>query len=476
MVFDSTGVENMTDLAILLGLAFMTVCVAFSTLHSMRLGRLTLIDWTFLSMAGIYGGGWVLVAFVTKQGGNPTWSAWLLPFENLYPIHTLSSLILASFMLVGWWLLGSRLRLQNQQERLRPLKSVEARLLTMMWLLLFIAFLTQWLYSQAYGGFIGMLEYSSLIRASIFGEVPSNLFSFLKPFGGLAIFASFGFFGLWLCKRRRAGVLIGLVFSIMFSIYLLYSWLGRIGFLVYLATFILGVILYRRPHPLILLVKGATTMFAILAGSYYVSVWLNLKSADNFLVFLTRELSFPFGSFFAQLDLGDHLFRGFKDFFVSPIYLLPSSWWSEWVVNISQINTNVIMGAPKGEQGVTGGIPVDLLTLGLMQASVFGVAVVGLMFGILLRFIQSLLDRLPHAGVRAVFEAYVTLNIAVLGVFYAQPELFISSNFALLVTVLVLIAFLKIPKFRWFTTRCQPPARYACGIDEGHVPSGSQTK
>ncbi len=458
----------MTYLAILLGLAFMAVCVAFATLHSMRLGRLTLLDWAFLGMAGIYGGGWALVAFVTKQGGNPTWSDWLLPFENLYPIHTLSGLILASSMVLGWKLLGSRLRFNKQQELLRPLESVEARLAAAMWLLLSIAFLTQWLYSQAYGGFIGMLGYSSLIRSAIFDMVPSNLFSFLKPFGGLALFASFGFFGLWQCKRRRVGVFIGLVFSFLFSIYLLYSWLGRIGFLVYLATFVLGVLLYRRPRPWILLVKGATMMLAVVVGSYYVSVWLDLKAADSFHVFLARELSFPFGSFFAQLDLGEHLFRGFKDFLVSPIYFLPSSWWLEWVESISQINTTVIMGAPKGEQGVTGGIPVDLLTLGLMQASVFGIAVVGIMFGVLLRLSQHLVDRLPHAGVRAVFEAYVALKIAVLGVFYAQPELFISGNFALLVAAVLLIVFLKMPRFRWFSTR----RRTQASLGEGHVPSG----
>jgi hypothetical protein len=40
------------------------------------------------------------------------------------------------------------------------------------------------------------------------------------------------------------------------------------------------------------------------------------------------------------------------------------------------------MGAPKSEQGVTGGIPVDLLTLGLMQASIFDIVVVGVIFGV----------------------------------------------------------------------------------------------
>lgn len=466
----------MTDLAVLLGVVFMAICVAFAILHSIRLGRLTLIDWAFLSMAGVYGGGWALVAFVTKQGGNPNWSAWLLASENLYPVHTFSSLILASSMVVGWQLLGSWPRFQNQLVLLRPLKSIEVRLAVMMWLLLFIAFLAQWFYSQAYGGFIGMLEYSSSIRASEFDKVPSNPFSFFKPFSGLSLFASFGFFGLWLCKRHCVGLLIGLVLSIVFSVYLLYSWRGRIAFLIYLATFVLGVLLHKRPRPLSLLMMGTALMSTVLVGSYYVSVWLNLKSADNFLVFLVRELSFPFGSFFAQLESGEHLFRGFKDFFVSPIYFLPSSWWSEWVISIGQVNTTLLMGAPKGEQGVTGAIPVDLLTLGLMQSSVFGVAVVGLMFGILLRFIQSLLDRLPHPGVRAVYEACVALNIAVLGIFYAEPELFIPSNFALLVTAILLIAFLKIPRFIWFSARCKPPVRFTCGNDEGYESSGRSLK
>ncbi len=428
----------------------MAVCAAFAILHSMRLGRMTLLDWAFLSMAGIYGGGWALVVFVTKQGGNPAWSVWLLPFERLYPIHTLCSLLLAGSIVIGWVRMGTLLRVQKYQWPLSSLKSSEDRLVTVMWLLLSVAFLTQWLYSQAYDGFIGTLEYSSAIRSSRFDVVPHNTFSFLKPFGGLAFLASFGFFGLWLSNQRRAGVFIGLAVSILFSLYLLYSWQGRIKFLVYLATFVLGVLLYRRPRPLNLIVTGAVIMCAIVVATYYVSILSDLKSTDNLHVFLAHELSFPFGSFFAQLDLGEHLLRGFKDFFVSPIYLLPSSWWSEWVESISQVNTTVLKGAPKGERGVTGGVPTDLLTLGLMQASVFGIVVVGIMFGVLLRLSQYLLDRLPHTGVRAVFEAYVALSIAALGVFYAQPELFIPGNFALLVATVLLIIFLKIPRFRWF--------------------------
>jgi disulfide bond formation protein DsbB len=105
--------------------------------------------------------------------------------------------------------------------------------------------------------------------------------------------------------------------SVVFSFYLLYSWLGRIGFLVYLATFVLGALLSRRPRPFALLAGGCSVMLAIVIGAYYLSPWLNLKPADNLSAFLGRELAFPFGSFFAQLDLDEHLFRAFKDFLVA---------------------------------------------------------------------------------------------------------------------------------------------------------------
>ena len=440
----------MTDFAVILGLTFFLLCLVFVAWHSLRVGRLTLLDWAVLGMGGVYGAGWALVVFMTQKGGNPSWERWILPFEHLYPVHTISAIILAVSVWFGWLLFGS-LCLTHRKKQSPPFKNYDAKLITVMWVLLVTAFVMQWLYTQAYGGFIGLLEYSASIRSSIF--TVENHLSFLRPFGGLALFASFGFFGLWLSRCRSLAVWLGLFLSVIFSLYLLYSWLGRIGFLVYLATFILGALLSRRPRPLVLLIGGGVVMLAIVISAYYLSLWLNLKPADSLPAFLAKELAFPFGSFFAQLDSGEHLFRAFKDFLVAPVYLLPSSLWSQWVENVSQINTTVIMGAPKGEQGVTGGIPVDLLTLGLMQASVLGVAVVGVMFGALLRLIQRLLDGFANPGVRSVLGAYVALKIAVLGVFYAQPALIVKGNFDLLISVVVMAIILKAPRLRWCTTR-----------------------
>ena len=121
------------------------------------------------------------------------------------------------------------------------------------------------------------------------------------------------------------------------------------------------------------------------------------------------------------------------------------------------------MGAPKGEQGVTGGIPVDLLTLGLMQAHVFGIPIVGAMFGVLLRVVQRLIDRIPDPGVGAVFGAYAALKLAVLGVFYAQPALVVSGNFAFMLSALVVAFFVYLPRIRCL------PSRFALRVKhQGH--------
>ncbi len=439
------GQDVMTEMACILGILFLLICVVFTILHSFRLYHLTLLDWSVLAMGGVYGGAWAIVAFVAKKGGTPFWDQWLLPFRDIYPLHTLSALILLGAIWFGWVLAGSFHIVRKRDPYVYKSRNV-GKLSMAMWTLLSIAFVTQWLYTRAYGGFIGYLEYSRLIRSGIF--IVDNPLSFLQPFGGLVLFASFGFLGLWLTGCRRSGQGLGFLLSFSFSLFMLYAWHGRIAFMVFLATFGLGIILLSKPRPSVMLAWGVTTMISIIVGAYFVSIWLNLKPADNFMSFMAKELAFPFGSFFAQYDSGAHLCRLFKDFIWTPVYLLPSSWWINWVENVGQINTAIIMGAPKGSQGVTGAIPIDLITLGFMQASIAGIVVVGLIFGALLRLIQRLIDRLYHPGVHAFFEAYIILKIAVLGLFYSHPPLFVRGNFNLLFTAVLIVFFLKLPRFK----------------------------
>lgn len=437
----------MIEIALLLGILFALFCGICAVAHSLRVKRMTLLDWSLLAVGGMYGLGWVLVLLATQAGNNPLWEVWITPFPSLYPMHTAAAFLLVVGVLGGWYVLSSALPLRRAQE-LSTRSPVARSWAFAFWMMLTVAVLLQGIYTRAYGGYLGLLEYSALIRSGLFDAVPANSWSFLRPFGGLAMIAAYGFFGLRLSGCRGISASLGLVIALVFSLYILYSWLGRMGFLVFVATFILGVILVRGSSPARVILWGSVVFVLLLVSAYGVSLWLNLKAASSLLEFLARELSFPFGSFFAQWNHGEQLSRGFIDFLLSPIYLLPSSWWTSWFDPVGQVNTALIMGAPKGEDGVTGAIPVDLLTLGLMQAHLFGVFVVGSMFGLLLRGLQVLIDRVPLCGVRGILEAHVALKVAVLGAFYAEPHLVVSGNFPLIAGTLIIVAMLGLRKAR----------------------------
>jgi len=434
----------MVELSVMLGMSFALFCLLLVLAHSVRVRQVTLLDWSLLGIGGMYGLGWIIVLLVTQNGGNPTWQDWINPFSDIYVIHTIAAFLLVAGMMTGWYL---PCRLLPRTRKVVSQRYSEAGpWVTAFWIMLLLAVVIQGLYSRAYGGYLGVLDYSAPIRSALYENVPHNPWSFLRPFGGLAMIAAYGFFGLSISGRRTAGVLLGLSLSFLFSVYILYSWLGRVGFVVFLLTFILGVVLSRRPGPLRLIAWAGLAFVGLLMSVYAISLWLDLKAANSLIEFLARELSFPFASFFAQFEHGEHLYRGFVDFVLAPVFLLPSSWWSAWYEPVDQINTAIIMGAPKGEAGVTGSIPVDLLTLGLMQAHVLGVFLVGLIFALLLRILQVFLSAIPMQGLRAVFEAHLALKVAVLGTFYAQPNLVISDNFALIVGSVIIATILSLKR------------------------------
>ena len=437
----------MNDVAIIVGVIFaliMGICVSLHVIHT---GQASLLDWSLLSIGGIYGVGWALVLAITAAGNNPEWESWILGNSDLFLVHTESAYILAVSVWLGWTVLSLLARRQSSYVvNFRPSSLMISRIGRCAWFSLLAAFFSQVIYSNAYGGLIESLKYSALIRSDLFEYVPNNPWSFLRPLTNLAQIASFIFFGLVLSSPTRWLLWLGLGLSISLSVYVLYASLGRIEFLVYLGSFIMGSMLYRNRSPVRLIAKGGLIMIAILVGAYYLSEALGLKFTEGIGKFLAKELSFPFASFFGHLSRGEYAYRWFIDFVVAPIYLLPSSIWTRWIGNVADINTALIMGAPKGEMGVTGEIPVDLLTLGVLQAFVLGIVVVGLLFGIFLRLLQHWIGRIPHSGVRATIEAYVTLKIAILGIFYAQPALVVSGNFHLLAGAVLLAIFILFPR------------------------------
>ena len=424
-----------------LAVIFFVFCVLIALYQAQKHGRVRLVDWAVLAMGAIYGGAWAFVMTVTHEGAASFWGGWLLPSASLYWVHTLCAVVLVVCTYGGY--LGGQLFLHKRPaDRVVNSGLYDNRISLISWLLFVIGVVMQVLYSSAYGGLLDLLDYSSAIRAGY--SVAVNPLSFLQPFGGLVIFSSFIFFGLLINGRHRLLVGFGFAVSFLFSMYVLTSWHGRINFLIYFAALILGVLIRMGVRPFLLIAGLGGVLIGFIFLVYQLSVLLEIKAADNLVVFIANELSFPFVSFFAQLG-GGHLLRGFQDFLYAPLYFLPSSWWVGFIETVGQVNTAVVLGAKKGEQDVTSAIPVDLLTLGLMQASVIGVVVVGLLFGLLLHLCERLLLTIDNAGVRAVIGAYFALKIGIIAVFYAEPELVIAGNFDLIVSLVFVYLVRRFP-------------------------------
>ena len=118
------------------------------------------------------------MAYVTRAGGNSFWEKWLLPSDHLYPLHTLCSIILVGVIYLGWLFAGP-LRIKSHKRSKAPLMQNDYRLYRAGWMLLILALVMQWLYTYAYGGYIGALDYSDSIRSAIF--TVNNPLSFCGP-------------------------------------------------------------------------------------------------------------------------------------------------------------------------------------------------------------------------------------------------------------------------------------------------------
>lgn len=429
----------MITLSIVLGLTLFALTAFIVLVHTARVGRVLLIDWAVLAFGGVYGLGWVFL-LVTVQSQSGILGEWIQQSREIYPLHTVAAILSLAGVLLGWYLAPFRLMSQPALRKGMSLVSERRRWRQLAWALLFLGLFAQLAYTSALGGPLEALEYSRMIRSGFFVENP---WSFLRPLGGFVMISAFVFFAVIVSGDRRYLTYCGGLLAVLLSAFVLHGWFGRVGFVFFVATFPLGMLLMNRRNPMKPIFLGAIILAAALIGAYGISIWLDLKPAENLIVFVSRELAFPFASFFAQWSEGGQLFRLFVDFIASPLYILPSSIWASWLETASEANTALVMGSPKGAGYHSSGIPTDLITLGILQFNVLGIFLVGVMFGAMLRGLQAIIDRIALAEVRGIFEAHVALKIGVLGVFYAQPDHVISSNFTLIASGALAFIFLN---------------------------------
>lgn len=416
------------------GILIFFVSLALAVVCTQRKEYPPLISWSLLATGLVYGLGWVTVVHAAISGADFLGAERIAHDKDSWVFYNLSVLFTILGIFLGWSVpitsfvtgIASRIFFLNYRE-----------LVFIAWFMLIAAFVLRYLYVSAFGGFFSYLEYSRAIRSGIF-EI-NNPWSFLQPFGHLALFSSYIF---WAARRDGNKTLFnfsGFWLAFLFSVYILYSWSGRAGFVVYLCVFLLAFIYLKRFSARIVVIGGAVGSLAALYLLYIISNIFEIKGADNFSYYVVKEISFPFVGFFSQLEQGDYLYRGFTDLLYSPLYLLPSSWTTGLMEGVEQINTLVISGAKKGDYGVTGTIPVDLITLGLMQAHVFGVFITSVVFGGFIKLLQAFFDAIKSDSLCCIFLAYAAIKIGFISIFYANPSNFIASVFPVLLLMLSIL-------------------------------------
>jgi hypothetical protein len=421
----------MIEITSIVGILIFFVSLSLAVMSTKNKRYPPLISWSLLAMGLVYGLGWIAVVDAASSGVIFLGAERITFNQDYWLLYNLSILFVIFGMFLGWSILKSDTFFIKNLSKIFLISY--GGLVSIAWLMLIIAFVFRYLYVNAFGGFFSYLEYSRAIRSGIF-EI-DNPWSFLQPFGHLALFSSYIFWAVRSDSNKTLFNFLGFWLAFLFSVYILYSWVGRVGFIIYLCVFLLAFIYRRNFSAKRIVIGGAVGSLVTLYLLYIISNIFEIKGADNFSYYVVKEISFPFVSFFAQLEQGDYLYRGFTDLLYSPLYLLPSSWTAGWLDGVEQINTLVISGARKGDYGVTGGIPVDLITLGFMQIHIPGIFVIGVVFGVLIKVMQIFFSSISLNSLRCILLAYVAIKISFVSVFYANPSNFIASIFPILLLI-----------------------------------------
>jgi len=408
------------------------------------------LDYFLVSMAFFNGLGFALVFWGTHKGMNN--AVWTGSIEN-YDAETVCiyfalNIVLMTAVISGWTI-ACKIN-KPQKDVAGKIKAnggpAAFTLLKSAWLLFALALFSYFLYARAYGGFGGLLLYSKLIRSGI--NAAYNPLSFLQRFGGFSFFASFLFFAVVIDKnydkKKRKAALAGFIPSFCFSVFVLYSWLGRVAFMVYMLTFLMGLILFFNKSVRKLARKYAFVFILGLIMTVAFDRLLKRSPAGiSVIALFVRELSFPSAAFITEYEKTS--FRWFKDILAAPLYLLPSRIW-RYMLGLDTASmqvTNDFWGV-KAETGTAGSIPADLLTFSYMQAHIAGVIIVGLITGAVIYGLQQLQGKIPVESLRAVISSNIILNVIILSVPYGEPYHILLRCFYLIVgLVLIFFIFMK---------------------------------
>lgn len=317
-----------------------------------------------------------------------------------------------------------------------------ARLYIATILLFVVGVISDFLYCQAYGGYLEYLEYSAFIRSGV-TNIVNNRWSFLIVFRDCVTIASFLFFSqIKKNGKVQFGRFVFFVISFVYSLLILYANRGRLSFLIYIAVF---VVTYWLNKEKIRFIKAKSITFIIIAFLIF-SVGLSLISdfvdrASEFNVFdtLCNECAFVFANFkllLSEMDIEDA--RMFLDIISYPLFLLPSSFWRKIMPDTaSDFMTILVSGNKKGQGGVFGETPIDAISIGYLQFGIIGVCIFAIFFGFISAKLYNKISKISNIKARGILEVYVMIDVYLRSLVYADSYNIVQRCFSLVVFALL---------------------------------------
>jgi len=397
--------------------------------------RTDLVDWFVMALGGYAGVSCFFIVWYIDT--SQSYSASVLNKSDVLYIYPGLSLLAIFMIWAGASIVkNDKIDLKKQEEREEVGAGITSNKITgIAWGFLVLAVVSYWVYARPFGGFINLLSYTSMIRSGLLeGSGLDTSYSFLKRFGGFSFFSSLLFWGMILSHKTlfRASIYlwIGFVLAFFFSVYVLYSWGGRIGLLSFIAVIPLGFYFNKKGYGFHTLFRVMVfVMIALVVLPVSSALWGKDKEVLPVAEFYVKEMSFPLYSFTKGYDFNEYRFM--KDMFLMPIFVLPKRIWSDMmgVETVSNINTRRVMGHSKGKYGVTGTVPVDFINLGMIQGGAVGVMLVAFVFGCLFAQLDKWIMISWKKGFREIIYSYVVVFIVSMTVLYSDPQHIVIRNF-----------------------------------------------
>ena len=408
----------------------------FTSVRLVVRGRFDLCDIFLLAFIAVYGVAYPFVLQATVAGHNPGGFR-IIGHEALFWLVPALALAAALGGLCVHALAPTRtprrIAPAAYADWTYPTRRDDTPLVLVFWLavtFLAVALLASWLYTRAYGGIAGFFAVAGALRAGLFDEAAANPYTFLKPFGGFSLFASYAFAAVALGgpARLRKPALAGAVVSIVVSSVTLLGWGGRVDLLTYWITLAFGLLVYRMSlAPRLLGGLAALGVVMLIALPPVTDAMNPGKSRDSYVEFFAAELTFPAESSLNAIE--PPALRWGADIVAAPLFVLPERIWGPLGVRgISDLNSEHLQGDVL-YQGFGYTIPVDVITFGLFQFGLAGPLVVVVLWFVLLARLDDYLVLGVPRPLSAMLYAHAVFSIAALSVLYFDPKMQIARNF-----------------------------------------------